>query len=453
MDCDLLAKQLAAIVGAEHVFAGEQCARYAVDGKAPRVAAFPATVEELSGLMKLASRERMTVVPWGSGTQIGLGGIPSRVDFVVGLGRFNRVIDHEPADLTATFEAGALLREVRAYLSQSGQFLPLDPPFGERATIGGILATNASGPRRLRYGAARDLVIGIRVVHADGTITRGGAKVVKNVSGYDMPKLYIGSLGTLGIIVEATFRIYPLPTVERTWVASFQRGEAAACAVAQILASTVVPSGVELLSASAAQSVARQAGLAIPQGSIALACSVGSVADAVGAQIAQIKKICDQNGAGIGVPLEGDVQATFWATINEFVLGESPGGIGAVLKTSVLLTKVLETIHRGEELARSIGLESAAISEAGNGIVRHYWTGQASSRDTAPDVMAKAIDTFRESILRDGGSLMVLSAPPAVKAIIDVWGPVGRALPLMQELKRQFDPQMLLNPGRFVGGI
>jgi glycolate oxidase FAD binding subunit len=222
---DQLAAGLRGIVGAEHVLAEDRCARYAVDGKAPRAAAFPGSVEELSEVMRLASSERLSVVPWGSGTKISLGGIPERVDLLVGLARFNRIIDYEPADLTATIEGGALLREVQAYLGQRRQFLPLDPPSAARATIGGILATNASGPRRLLHGAARDLLIGLRVVHADGTVTRGGAKVVKNVSGYDMPKLYIGSLGTLGIIVEGTFRIYPLPAVERTWVASFAHGE------------------------------------------------------------------------------------------------------------------------------------------------------------------------------------------------------------------------------------
>src|SRR3989304_1923443 len=146
MTPDLLAARLAGIVGQEHVLAQERCAQYAVDGKAPIAAAFPATVEELSEVMRLASSERLSVVPWGGGTKISLGGIPERVALLAGVARFNRVIEHEPADLTATIQGGALLRDVQVYLGQRRQFLPLDPPLAARATIGGILAPNARGP-------------------------------------------------------------------------------------------------------------------------------------------------------------------------------------------------------------------------------------------------------------------------------------------------------------------
>lgn len=453
MTPDLLAERLEGIVGAVHVLAGERCTQYAIDGKAPRAAAFPATVEELSEVMRLAFSERLAVVPWGSGTKVVLGGIPEKVDLIVGLARMNRVIDHEPADLTATIEGGALLRDVQTSLGQRRQFLPLDPPLAARATIGGILATNASGPRRLRYGAARDLLIGLRVVHADGTTTKGGAKVVKNVSGYDMPKLYIGSLGTLGIIVEATFRIYPLPAVERTWVASFPHGAGAFSAVAEVLDAPLVPVSLEFLSSAAAHSIAGQTGLPLPEGSVLLAASVGSVAEAVDAQIAQMKRLSEQNGAELGWLLEGDSQERFWAAISECAPGVRDGRVGVVLKASVMLTKVLETVRRGEDLARSVGLEAFAICEAGSGIVRLHWTADAGEPGVTVEAMAKAIEALRESIAREGGSLVLVSAPPAVKAAVDVWGPVGKALAVMQELKQQFDPHRILNPGRFVGGI
>ena len=453
MKSDLLAARLAGIVGQEHVLAQERCAQYAVDGKAPTAAVFPATVEEISGVMRLASSERLSVVPWGSGTKISFGGIPERVDLLVGLARFNRVIEHEPADLTATIQGGALLREVQAYLGQRRQFLPLDPPLAARATIGGILATNASGPRRLLYGAARDLLIGLRVVHADGTATKGGAKVVKNVSGYDMPKLYIGSLGTLGIIVEATFKIYPLPAVERTWVASFPDGESASSAVAEMLAAPIVPSSLEFLSSPAAQSVARLAGLSLPQGHVALASSVGSVAEAVDAQLGQIKKISERNGAGGGFLLEGDAQERFWTAISDFAPGDRNGRVGVVLKASVVISKVLEAVRRGEEIARSVGMESAAISEAGSGIIRFHWREGTGSPGVTMEALARGIDAFRQSIVSGEGSLVVLEAPSMVKTRVDVWGPVGNALGLIRELKRQFDPHKILNPGRFVGGI
>ena len=448
-----LADRLAGIIGAEHVVAGEACDIYAVDGVVPQAMAYPATVEELSGVMRLASAEGLAVVPWGNGTKIGLGNIPARVDLVVGLARLRRVIDHEPADLTATFEGGATLAEVQAHLGQQGQFLPLDPPHPGRATIGGILATNSSGPRRVRYGAARDLVIGIRVVHADGTITKGGAKVVKNVTGYDMNKLYIGSLGTLGIIVEATFRISPLPAVERTWLASFPTGESAASMVAGVLDSTVVPSRVELFSPAAAETVGRQAGLLPPNGSFLVAASVASVAEAVEAQIGAITRIGEQHGSGSGVLVEGGTQEAFWTAVISFGVQNGREGIGVTLKASVLPTKVIEAIRLGEEIARSVGLASVAISEAAGGTVRLHWNGLSESSDRAASVVAKAIQAFRAAVERDGGSLVVQAAPTSVKRAVDVWGPVGKALPLMRALKEQFDPKGILNPGRFVGGI
>lgn len=453
MNPERLEGLLAGIVGADYVVAAESCTPYAVDDKAPKAVVFPADVQEISEVMKLASSERLSVVPWGSGTKIGLGGIPARVDLVVGLKRLNQIIDYEPGDLTATFQTGMLLREAQTSLHSSDQFLPFDPARCERATIGGILATNSSGPWRHRYGTARDLVIGIRVVHADGTLTKGGAKVVKSVSGYDMNKLYVGSLGTLGIILDAILRLYPLPAVERTWIALFLTGEAAACAVVQILHSTIVCTRVELLSSFAAQSVGRQAGCALPADTVAVAASVGSMSEAVETQIAAIRKLCHQEGGVAGFLVEGSEQESLWRAICDFPSASDDGRSWATLKASVPLTKVLETIHRAEALGRDLGLESAAVSEAGCGIIRLSWRGETGTPERDPTSIAKGVEDLRNWVVLNGGSLVILSAPLAIKAKVDVWGPVGNALFLMQELKQQFDPQGLLNPGRFVGGI
>ncbi len=453
MTSERLTGRLAEIVGADHVLATASCAAYAVDDQVPKAIVFPGDAQELSEVMKYASSERLSVVPWGSGTQIGLGGIPARIDLVVGLKRLARIIDHKPGDLTATVQAGMRLREVQASLRPSGQFLPFDPAGYERATIGGILATNASGPWRQRYGTARDLVIGIRIVHADGTITKGGAKVVKNVSGYDLNKLYIGSLGTLGIILEATFRLYPLPAVEHTWIALFPTGESAASALAQILHSTIVCTRVELLSSVAAQPVGRQAGWAFPEGTVAVAVSVGSVPEAVDTQITAIGKLCRLEGAVAGFLVEGGAQDSLWSAICNLSSVSADGRLWATLKASVLPTHVVDTIYHAETLAHNLGLQSAAISEAACGIVRLYWRGAPGV--TEPDLIsiAKGIDELRHWVARLGGSLVILSAPSAIKAAVDVWGPVGAALSLMRGLKQQFDPYGCLSPGRFVGGI
>lgn len=433
--------------------AGESRALYAVDDRVPQAVVFPGDAQELSEIMRLASSDGLSVVPWGSGTTIGLGGIPAKVDLVVGLTRLNRIVDHEPGDLTATVQAGIPLREVQASLHRSGQFLPFDPARCERRTIGGILATNSSGPWRHRHGTARDLVIGIRVVHADGTITKGGAKVVKSVSGYDMNKLYIGSLGTLGIILEATFKLYPLPAVERTWMALCPAGETAARALAQVLHSTIICTRVELLSSIAAQSVGRQAGCDVPAGAVALAMSVSSVSEAVDAQIAAIRQLCEREGAAAGFLVEGSAQDSLWQAVCDFPSASGDGRSWVTLKASVLPTQVIDTIGYAETLARNLGLESAAIAEAGCGIVRLSWRSAPGAAVRDPISLAKGIEDLRHWVVRHGGSLVILSAPSPIKAVVDVWGPIGNTLALMRELKRQLDPQRLLNPGRFVGGI
>jgi len=453
MGTDRWIAQLEQIVGPDHLLADERRGRYAIDAQTPAVVACPASVEEAAEVMKVASSAGVSVAPWGGGTTIGLGNVSPRLDLVVALGRLDRIVDHEPGDLTATVEGGVRLAEAQAVLGQNGQFLPLDPPLADRATIGGILAANASGPRRLRYGSARDLLIAIRVVHADGTVTRGGARVVKNVTGYDMNKLYIGSLGTLGLIVEASFKVYPRPAAERTWLASFGTGEAAAAAVAAIMASPVVATSVELVSAPAARSVAARAGLSLQGMPVLLATSVASVPEAVEAQIETVATICERRGADSGLVLEGERHEAFWTAAADFPWAEDADRTLAILKASVLPTKVFETIRLADVTARPLGLESAAIAEAATGTVRFRWTPAGPIPAAPPTAIATAIEVLRGATLSSDGSLVVWQAPPSVKVHLDAWGPVGTAVGVMRELKRRFDPQGILNRGRFVGGI
>lgn len=449
-----LTKTLEHIVGAAHVRADGEAARYAVDGRAPAVVAFPGSVEEVSAALAACSQAKAGVVPWGGGTSMGLGGIPRRVDVVLGLGRLNQVLDHEPGDMTSTAQAGMVLRDYQAYLGRHGQFLALDPPAAARATLGGILAANASGPRRLRYGTARDLLIGIRVVHADGTITKGGAKVVKNVTGYDMNKLYIGSLGTLGVIVEATFRLYPLPIAERTWVAPFPTADRAREAIARILDSPLVPSALELLNGAAAGEVGQRAGIASGGGAALLAVAVASVPEAVEAQLRTAREVTREAGGGDGHMLDGEVHERFWAAVRDFEVppGSEREGATMVLKASVLLTKVAEALWQGESVAARHGLRVAVLSEAGTGIVRYSFRAEGAGAERFAR-LAEAVFPLRAFAAEAAGNLVVLQAPPEVKTAVDVWGSVGEAFPLMRGLKAQFDPDGVLNPGRFVGGL
>ena len=232
---------------------------YAVDGLTPEAVALPENREALSQVMEWAARAGAAVAPWGGGTQQGLGNVPARLDLALDLTRCNRLLDFQPDDLTVTVEAGITLESLQRELAQGGKYLPLEAPQPARATIGGILATNSTGPRRFAYGPPRDWLIGIGVVAADGTESKAGGRVVKNVTGYDLNKLYTGSLGTLGIIVEASFKLSPAPLYSRALIASFQPGQlgesqsSKAVAAAQTLVSlSYSPRGLQVFNNAAA---------------------------------------------------------------------------------------------------------------------------------------------------------------------------------------------------------
>ena len=207
--------------GISNVLSADKHPFYAVDGVLPNAVVLPSTVKELSEVVSLASDRGGAVTPYGGGTMMSLGNQPRGSGLVVVTTSLDGILQYEPSDLTITVQAGITLAKLAGVLAKEGQFLPLEVPFPGRATVGGLLAAAYSGPLSLFYGLPRDWLIGIRVVNANGTVTKAGGKVVKNVTGYDMNKLYTGSLGTLGIIAEATFKVAPKPPVSRTLAVSF----------------------------------------------------------------------------------------------------------------------------------------------------------------------------------------------------------------------------------------
>ena len=445
-----LEARVAEVLGRDAVAPRADRPRYAVDGVVPAVVARPATIEELSALLRVATEMKAVVAPFGGGTKQSLGATPARVDLVASVERMNRVLEHEPADLTATFEAGIRLADANAHLGRAGQWLALDPPHGDRATLGGVLATNASGPSRLRYGTARDHVIGIRVVHADGTITKGGAKVVKNVTGYDMNKLYIGSLGTLAVIAEATVKLHPRPAEERTWVVDMPSLEVAGSLVARVLDSShLLPTAMEIVSGGAARALPDFS--ALPDGRVLVAMAFGGIADEVASQVVAVRDAA----AGLGVRhdrlLDGEPQAAFWEAVrNAPARLAADGRTWAIARAALVITAVPSFLAAAESMRTAHGLaDVVATAEAGSGSARVALCGE-------PAALVAALGELREvarSGGRNAGHLVVESAPPAVKGAVDVWGPVGPSLRLMRALKAQFDPDGRLNPGRFVGGI
>ncbi|MGB2694803.1 MAG: FAD-binding oxidoreductase, partial [Dehalococcoidia bacterium] len=207
-------------------------AAFAVEGLTPQFVATPASSEELAAVLQVAAALEAAVIPWGGGQHMVLGNTPARYDVALRTSSLDRVLEYEPTDMTITIEAGITFKHLQAVLREHSQFLPIDAP--PEATVGGALAVGISGPSRHAYGLPRDWLIGCRVAHVDGSVSKGGGRVVKNVAGYDMPKLAVGSLGTLGVTIEATFKVAPLPVTQETLVAAFPSFESASSAVMSV---------------------------------------------------------------------------------------------------------------------------------------------------------------------------------------------------------------------------
>ncbi|MGH8010470.1 MAG: FAD-binding oxidoreductase, partial [Candidatus Binatia bacterium] len=225
---------------------GDAAWRFAIDGREPQEVVFPESVAQVSQVLRVASEQRTAVAPVGHGAFLHLGNVARRYDLALSLQRLDRIIDYQPADMTVTVEAGMTLARLQTILGEQGQWLPVDPPLPEQATVGGLIATNLSGPARLSQGTIRDFLIGMKAVQSDGTIVKGGGRVVKNVAGYDLPKLYCGSFGTLGVIVEATFKVRPRPQAQGILSLAFPSAEKAMELTFRLLGSELQPFLLEL---------------------------------------------------------------------------------------------------------------------------------------------------------------------------------------------------------------
>jgi glycolate oxidase FAD binding subunit len=428
-----LARQLAETVGPEHVLDDPAaCAAYAVHGRAPRLVAAPGSLEELAGVLAAAHAAGASVVPWGGGTRQAQGRPPARLDLVLRTVRLARVLEHEPADLTISLEAGITMEALRAHLAAHGQILPVDVPLADRATVGGVLATAADGPRRLLYGTLRDLLIGIQVVEATGRVSKAGGMVVKNVSGFDMMKLYLGSFGSLAVIASANFKLLPLPRAAATVLCGFASREAAFQLVEALHASQLSPAAVEYL---AGVSLSLPAGLAAPH---LIAVWAEGLPAAVARQQRDVTMLAEASGALAVSLVEGDEHAALWAAIVDLPAA-MPNAGELLLRLACLPSELARALADAEAQvqARRLGMEGVARA----------LSGTAYLRLRGPD---EALAAAHAALKARWPSLSVLAAEPALAARLDPWGAAGDGLAAMRRIKAEFDPQGILNPGRFV---
>jgi len=402
----------------------------------------PGSIAEVCEVMKLASSEDWAVVPAGAMTWLNAGQPLRRVNIVVSTQRLNRIIEHEPADLVAVTEAGVTLKDFNDSLGQQGQWLPLDPPDDGSATIGGVVATGQGGAQQFGYGAPRRHVIGMKVVLADGRLIKVGGRVVKNVAGYDLCKLFTGSYGTLGIIVEVNFKLRPLPFETSTTIASGTREDLLAC-TRRIIDSRLFPVAVELLSPRLAYEAEWSDGMRHLL-LIRFAGSLSSVNEQTRAT-GELLKGTDGSKSGSAVPSD----TILWNTLASFPLQFPQALVWRVGLRPQDLGSFLERLDQASTPNRPS--ESMWQTGVGDGRVRVVDRWQSADNDTEEfrEQSSERIEALRSIAESFGGALIIEHAPGEIKARANVWGRFGSSAGLMQRVKQQLDPDGILSPGRF----
>jgi glycolate oxidase FAD binding subunit len=401
-------------------FVRQASAADSVAGVRSEVVVEPGTEQELAKVLKLADEAGLAVVPRGGGTKLAWGNAPARADLILSTARLNRVLEHAWADLTVTVEVGCTIGKLQETLAKHGQRLALDALWPEHATIGGVLSTNDSGALRLRFGSLRDLIIGATLALPDGTLASSGGKVVKNVAGYDLPKLATGALGTLGVITRAVFRVHPLPKETCTLTCACDDMAEAQRLMLAVQDSKLAHSALQVRCSRSAR----------PHVDVLFEATRAGL----DAQTAQLKSLASSKHFA---------DSTFDARQELYSGAKSNAASAAMAKFSALPGQIANTIEMLPSLcADGVGW-SAAVQATGIGCLALQGEMPA---------MEAAFLSFRAKLESAGGSLVVHQAP-AVVSRMEAWGNGGDALPLMRAVKQQFDPKSTLNPGRFVGGI
>ena len=402
-------------------------------GTTPAGIAYPHTQTELAEIMTTVDRHQWRILTCGSGSKINWGGLVKDINLIISTQHLNNIIDHATGDLTITVEAGIKLIELQKTLANTNQFLALNPAYPATATLGGIIATADSGSLRQKYGGVRDQLIGFTCIRSDGKIAKAGGRVVKNVAGYDLMKLFTGSYGTLGIISQVTFRLYPLPETSQTVILT---GEAATISQATqtLLNSALTPTAVDLLSPQ----LTHKLELSNNQEKYSLIVRFQSIADSVKEQADRLTEI----GQKLGLQVENltaHAESNLWQLLPEQIEKNTPEA-AIICKIGVIPSEAVKTLQKLDTLFQGLG-----FIHAGSGLGKIYFPANNDIGDR--------LSKLREFCQANGGFLTILTAPQTIKERLDIWGYNGNALDLMRQIKQQFDPKNLLSPHRFINGI
>jgi glycolate oxidase FAD binding subunit len=414
-----IGENLRAVVGPANLRAAS--AADAVSGVPPQFIAEPDDEHQLASVLSLANEAGIAVVPRGGATKLDWGNPPQKADLILFTARLNRIVEHAWADLTVTVEAGCTLQSLQNALAQHGQRLAFDGLWPERATIGGVLSTNDSGALRLRFGALRDLIIGVTIALPDGTLASSGGKVVKNVAGYDLPKLVTGALGTLGVITRAVFRLHPLPRAAKTFSFTAENSLAMRQNILAIQDSHLAHTSLQVRCSSGD----------LPAADILFEATEAGLA----AQESQLRKF-------LGSTSVEQSSGNIWNARQ--YLWNSPTKNTLLGKISLLPTDIAKTFEFLKTLSASRKINWQIVLQAtGIGMLR---------LEADPAQLSATVEILRSELQSRSGALVVLRRPSELNSI-DAWGNAGDSVSLMRAVKHQLDPKHTLNPGRFVGGI
>jgi glycolate oxidase FAD binding subunit len=404
------------------------------DGRFATATDRPETLDALRAAVRERVAEGLAIYPQGGGTALDFGGTPRSPGVALDTRALNRVIDYPAADMTVTVEAGITLSALAGVLASEQQRLQIDVPQSDRATLGGVFATNTCGPRRFGLGRPRDQIIGVGFVTADGALVKGGGRVVKNVAGYDFPRLLTGSMGTLGVISVLTLKVRPIPESSALVWVPMPNGDTIGSTLERLNTSATRPVAVELLNPSAARALGAPLGL--PAEAWALVVGFEDNAESVSWQV---DRVMMELGRTNVVIREGTDAAPLWTALTEFQVVE----LGPVTAVTAIRPSFVSTFVRGLDPGRW-----AVQAHSGSGVVRAHRLGEDGL-----DAIAAEIDAMRAAAVGDGGNLTLSRCPADWKARLKVWGEPRADWVLSEGVKRALDPRGVMNPGRFVGTI
>ncbi len=455
--------RLAGIVGDAHLISNpSELESYEVDRMRPAAAVRPGTAAEVAEVVRCAAGDGLSVIPSGARTKLAIGLRPRRYDLALDMSRLDRIVSYDPGDLTLSVEAGIPLEKLGAALAERKQFLPLAAPFFSRATVGGTVASGVDSPTRQLYGTARDYILGMEFVGGEGTPAKSGGRVVKNVTGYDLHKLLIGSLGTLAVITKVNFRTFPLPVDTRAFIANFETAEQALSMAALVRESALRPSTNEVLSPGAAEVFYSKAASRIERKRFApnlltsetwaFTAGFAGTESVLDRCEAECRRMAGHTKAlGISVLAREQVAGAFGRKREFVAIALECSPATTIVKMGALPSRIPGILVAVEAATRTNSLPYAALAR-GVGVLYVALLPESGDDDSRQRV-GRAVAEIECACERAEGHSTFPWCPTEWKSLCKIWGADRGDLAQMRKLKAVFDPRGILSPGRFVGGL